>query len=102
MSALWHLAFSDRSVSVETDVPGISRLPRGKLLTVRMVSDSVGETSDSPFSFDITVAFPLSGQGRPPQRNGFGAQYTARSYLCERFELPIARQFASLEAKATG
>jgi hypothetical protein len=52
--------------------------------------------------FDMTIAFPLSGQGRPPHKDVFGAQYTARLYLCERFDLPVARQTASLEAKATG
>ena len=69
---------------------------------MRLVADSVEVLPDSPLSFDITVAFPLSGQGRPPQRNIFGAQYTARSYLCERFALPVARHNASLEAKAIG
>ena len=29
------------------------------------------------FTFDITVAFPLTQQGRPSQRTDFGAQYTA-------------------------
>jgi hypothetical protein len=51
---------------------------------------------------DITVAFPLSGQGRPPQRDDFGAQYTARLCLCERFAGTVARPDASLEAEATG
>ena len=66
------------------------------------VLDSVGVISDSPLTFDMTIAFPLSGQGRPPHKDVFGAQYTARLYLCERFVLPVARQGASLEAKATG
>jgi len=103
MSGLWHRAFSDRSAVMETvDVAGVSRLPRGEFPTVRVVSDSVGVTSDLPLTFDITVAFPLSGQGRPPQKDVFGAQYTARLYLCERFALPVARHDASLEAEATG
>ena len=68
-----------------------------------VVLDSVGVTSDSPrITFDMTIAFPLSGSGRPPQKNVFGVQYTARLYLCERFVLPVARHYASLEAKATG
>jgi len=70
--------------------------------TMRVVSDSVGLMSDSPLSFDVTVAFPLSGRGRLPQNDVFGAQYTARLYLCERFVPPVARRHASLEAKATG
>jgi hypothetical protein len=32
----------------------------------------------------------------------FGAPYTAWLYLYERFALPVARQHASFEAKATG
>lgn len=67
-----------------------------------VVLDSVGITSDLPETFDITIAFPLTGQGRPPQKNVFGAQYTARLYLCERFALPVTRHNASLKAKATG
>jgi hypothetical protein len=55
-----------------------------------------------PLSLDITVAFPLSEQGRPPHKDVFGAQYTARLYLCERFAVPVARHDASLEAEATG
>lgn len=39
---------------------------------------------------------------RPPHKDAFGAQYTARLSLCERFALPVARHNASLEAKATG
>jgi hypothetical protein len=65
MSDLWHLTFSDRSVPKETDIPGISQLPRGKHPTVRVASDSVRVTSNSPLTFDATVAFPLTGQGRP-------------------------------------
>ena len=103
MSDLWHRAFSDRSASLgEADVAGVSRLPWGKFPTVPVVLDSVGVISDSPLTFDMTIAFPLSGQGRPPQKDVFGAQYTARLYLCERFALSVARHDASLEAKATG
>ena len=58
--------------------------------------------SDSPGSFEITVAFPQTGRGRPPQKNVFGAQDTARSSLCERVALPVARHDASLEAQVTG
>jgi len=47
-SAVWHRTFSDRSTSEEVEVPGISQLPRGMFPTVRVVSDSVGVTSDSP------------------------------------------------------
>ena len=86
----------------ETDIAGVSRLPRERFPTVHVVLDSVGVTSDLPLTFDITVAFPLSGQGRPPQKNVFGAQYTAQLYLCERFAMTVARHHASLEAKATG
>ena len=67
-----------------------------------VVLDSVGVTSDSPLMFDMTIAFPLSGQGRPPQKDVFGAPYTARLYLCERFDRSVAQHTASLEAKATG
>ena len=52
--------------------------------------------------FDMTIAFPLSGHGRPPQKDVFGARYTARLYLCERFDRSVARHRASREAKATG
>jgi hypothetical protein len=69
---------------------------------VPVASDSVGVTGSSPKSLDVTVAFPLTGQGRPPQRNVFGAQYTARLCLCERFAWTVARPDASLEAEATG
>ena len=86
----------------ETDIAGVSRLPRERFPTVHVVLDSVGVTSDLPLTFDITVAFPLSGQGRPPQKNVFGAQYTAQLYLCERFDVQVAQYTASLEAKATG
>ncbi|MGA2061057.1 MAG: hypothetical protein ABSG67_11295 [Thermoguttaceae bacterium] len=64
--------------------------------------DSVGVVSNSPLTFDMTIAFPLSAQGRPPQKDVFGARYTARLCLCERFALPVARHNASREAKATG
>ena len=67
-----------------------------------VVLDSVGVTSDLPITFDMTIAFPSSGSGQPPQNDIFEAQYTARLYLCERFALPVARHHASLEAKATG
>jgi hypothetical protein len=63
---------------------------------------SVGIMLDLPLTFIMIVAFPLSGQGRPPQKDVFGAQYTARLYLCERFDAQVARRIASLEAKATG
>jgi hypothetical protein len=102
LSDVRHRAFSDRSASGEMDVSGVSRLPRGKFPTVHVVSDSVGVTGSLPNVLDITVAFPLSGQGRPPQRNVFGAQYTARLCLCERFAWTVARPDASLEAEATG
>ena len=108
MSALWHRAFADRaptegwSASMgEADVTGVSRLPREKFPTVPVVSDSVGVTSDLPLTLDMTIAFPLSGQGRPSHKDVFGAQYTARLYLCD-FALPVARHNASLEAEATG
>ena len=101
-SDLRRRAFSDRSASCETDVSGASRLPRGKFPTVHVVSDSVGVTGSLPNALDITVAFPLSGQGRPPQKDDFGAQYTARLCLCERFAEAVARSCASLEAEATG
>ena len=69
---------------------------------MHVVSDSVGETGTLPGTLDITVAFPLSGQCRPPQKDDFGAQYTARLCLCERFAEALARSCASLEAEATG
>jgi hypothetical protein len=103
MSGLWHRAFADRSVSMgETDAAEVSRLPRGRFPTVLVVSDSVGFTADLPLAFVMNVAFPLSGQGRPPQRDVFGAQYTARLCFCERFDGQVAQPIASLEAKATG
>ena len=62
MSAVWHRTFSDRSASMEeADVSGVSRLPWERFPTVRVVADSVGVMSDSPFAFVITVAFPLTG-----------------------------------------
>ena len=39
-----------------------------------------------------------TGQGRPPQKDVFGAQYTARLCLCERFAWTVARPDASLGA----
>jgi hypothetical protein len=63
----------------------------------------VGVTPDLPFAFVMTVAFPLTKHGRPPQTKfDFGAQYTARLCLCERFAASVARRHASLEAEATG
>ena len=70
--------------------------------SVRVVWDSVGLTSDSPLTFDICVAFPVTGHGRPPQRNDFGAQYTARTFPCERFDWIVAHTDASLGVKAIG
>ncbi len=102
MSGLWHRAFPDRSLSNQRDVAGISQFPRGKLPSVRVVFDSVGLTSDSPLTFDISVAFPVTGQGRPPQITVFGAQYTARTFSCERFDWMVAHTDASLGAKAIG
>ncbi len=32
-----------------------------------VVSDSVGFASDLPLAFDMTIAFPVSGSGRPPK-----------------------------------
>ena len=98
----------------ETDIAGVSRLPREKFPTVHVVSDSVGVTSDSPLSFDITIAFPLSGQGRPPQKDApfsentgeFNTQPSCTSAGTVRsmvgFAMTVARHHASLEAKATG
>ena len=66
MSAVRHYAFADRSLAMEAmDVAGVSRLPRERFPTVRVVYDSVRATPDSPLTFDVAVAFPLSGQGRP-------------------------------------
>jgi len=56
----------------------------------------VGLTSDSPLSFDITVAFPLSGQGRPPQKDAllqentveFNTQPGCTSVNASRRKLP--------------
>jgi hypothetical protein len=69
---------------------------------VLVVLDSVGVTSGLPLALDITVAFPMSEQGRPPQKDVFGAQYTAWLYLCERFAWLVAPPDASLKAEATG
>jgi len=85
-------AFADRSPAMEAvDVAGVSRLPCERFPTVRVVYDSVGATSNSPLTFDTAVAFPLSGQGRPPQKDVFGVQTTARLCLCERFATAITR-----------
>ena len=70
--------------------------------SVRVVWGFVGLPSDSPLTFDIRVAFPVTGQGRPPQRTVFGAQYTARTFPCERFDWMVAHTDASLGAKAIG
>ena len=47
----------------------------------------------------MNVAFPMSGQGRPPQRDVFGAQCTARLCFGERFAGQVARSTASLESQ---
>jgi len=65
---------------------------------VPVVLDYVMVTADSPLLFNMTIAFPLSGQGRPPQKDVFGTRYTARPYLCERFDRSVARHEASREA----
>ena len=70
--------------------------------SVRVVWGFVGLTSDSPLTLDISVAFPVTGQGRPPQRTVFGAQYIARTFPCERFDGMVAHTDASLGAKAIG
>jgi len=50
-------AFADRSLAMETkDVAGVSRLPRERFPTVRVVCDSVRATSDSPLTLDAAVA----------------------------------------------
>ena len=66
------------------------------------VWDSVRLTSNTPLTFDIRVPFPVTGPGRPPQRPIFGAQYTAPSSPCERFDGRVAHPDASLEAQAIG
>jgi hypothetical protein len=65
MPALWHLAFSNRSNSQKLDVSGISQLPRRLFQAMPVVMDAVSATSNSPLSLNITVAFPLTQQGRP-------------------------------------
>ncbi len=70
--------------------------------SVRVAWGFVGLTSNSPLTFDIRVAFPATGHSRPPQRNDFGAQYTARTFPCERFDWMVAHTDASLGAKAIG
>ncbi len=89
-----HHAISDRSNFEKLDVSEISQLPRELFQTMHVVLDAVEVTSDSPFTFDITVAFPLTQQGRPSQRTDFGAQYTAWSFPCQRFALTVAHQDA--------
>ncbi len=66
---------------------------------MRVVWDSVEELSGSPFSLDIPIAVPLTQQGRPSQRSDLGAQYTARTFPCERFDGTVACPNASLGAK---
>ena len=72
-----------------------------------VVSDSVSATSDLPLSFDMTVAFPLSGQGRPPKG------MPAKSNAVEFNTLPgctsvnasprqLPNEGASLKAEAAG
>jgi hypothetical protein len=81
---------------------------RGLSASARKVSNRAGGLRlregdvELAMALDAAVAFPLSGQGRPPQRDVFGAQYTARLCLCERFATPITRRYASLEAGAAG
>ncbi len=70
--------------------------------SVRVVWGFLGLTSDSPLTFDISVAFPVTGHGWPPQRTDFGAQYTARTFPCERFDWMVAYTDASLGVKAIG
>gem|GEM_PF-6246476 len=49
MSAVRHRASADRSSAMEAvDVTGVSRLPRERFSSVRVVSDSVGDTTRSP------------------------------------------------------
>ncbi|HEY0981810.1 MULTISPECIES: hypothetical protein [unclassified Schlesneria] len=70
---------------------------------MRMVWDSVLVESDSPLVFDIiTIAFPLTQQGRPSQSCELGTQYTAWTFPYEPFALPVARHNASLGDKAIG
>ena len=66
------------------------------------VWDSVRLTSNTHSTFDIRVPFPVTGQGRPPERHIFGAQYTAQSSPCELFDGRVAHPDASLEAQAIG
>ena len=60
----------------ELDDTGISLLPFGKFPTMLVVSDSVGFTSDSPLTYDMTAAFPVAREGRPPQTMRFSEFYT--------------------------
>lgn len=60
----------------ELDDTGISLLPFGKFPTMLVVSDSVGFTSDSPLTSDMTAAFPVAREGRPPQTMRFSEFYT--------------------------
>lgn len=69
---------------------------------MRVVFDSVGGMSDLPLTFDISIAFPILQEGRPPNLKLFGAQYTAWLCLCERFTVQVARHDASLEVEGTG
>ena len=52
--------------------------------------DAAEVTSDSPFTFDFIVGFPVTQQGRPSQSVDFGAQYTAWSFLRQRFDEWVA------------
>ncbi len=84
-------------------LPGSPASVRKVSNCVLVVPDSVGETSNPAMIARHHCCLPCDGSGRPPQKNVFGVQYTARLCLCERFRAGgSARRHASLEAEATG
>ena len=83
-----------------TKVIGFFRLPRGECFSHACGLRLRGVTGALPESLHVTVLSPSLSQdkqGRPPQRDVFGALYTARLCLRGRFAELVAAPVASLE-----
>ena len=81
------------------DAPGSEVCPKATTMTIAVGTAIAGRPPHRSVRAELPhTALPLGGDGR----DVFGAQYTARLYLCERFDVQVAQHNASLEAKATG
>src|SRR5438094_3101895 len=71
MSAVWFMAFADRSCSFEQDVREISRFSCMLFLSVRGFSDYAGPNSHSRNSVAAVLPFSISEGSRHPDPSAF-------------------------------